>query len=424
METKFPHKWPLALDVLKRQYDANSERHLMAFQSKFFDKLGPNMELKLFGAVGYMTIEPKNVEAILSTKFEGMNLQLEKAFLRKTGIFGSTLERCCVVHSLCSCNGIVDLQPFFFRFTLATTTALIFGQPVGSIEGDEGGDFANSFDYASMICAFRLRLADLYWAYTPSKYTKACKTIKDHVDDLVKQVLKHREYEEGETTSNVYSFIHDLFDELKDPILLNKDFLTLIYNPQSYLLVRHPAVLDRLRTEIQSITSLEDDLTRAQIVKMPYLKCVLNETLRLYPQLPVNVRVATKTTFIPHGGGPDRCSPVLIRRGTGIGYSVYHMHRRKDLYGDDARDFRPERWEENDLANTIGWGFMPFHGGPRICLGKDFALMEASCAIIRIIQTFPNLRLPPGLPQEPTGLERQSLTIVISSADGCKVLLR
>lgn len=73
METKFPHKWPFALDVLKRQYDANSDQHLMAFQSKFFDKIGPNMELKLFGAVGYMTIEPTNVEAILSTRFEGVN---------------------------------------------------------------------------------------------------------------------------------------------------------------------------------------------------------------------------------------------------------------------------------------------------------------------------------------------------------------
>lgn len=50
--------------------------------------------------------------------------------------------------------------------------------------------------------------------------------------------------------------------------------------------------------------------------------------------------------------------------------------------------------------------------------------MEASYAIIRIIQTFPNLRLPPDQPQEPTGLEKQSLTIVIASADGCKVLLK
>ena len=46
------------------------------------------------------------------------------------------------------------------------------------------------------------------------------------------------------------------------------------------------------------------------------------------------------------------------------------MHRMKDLYGDDADDFRPERWEGSELAN-IGWGFMPFHGGPRICLGSN-----------------------------------------------------
>ena len=55
---------------------------------------------------------------------------------------------------------------------------------------------------------------------------------------------------------------------------------------------------------------------------------------------------------------------------------------------------------------------------------EDFALMEASCGIVRIIQTFPNLRLPPGYSREPTGQEKQALTIVISSADGCKVQLQ
>lgn len=100
--------------------------------------------------------------------------------------------------------------------------------------------------------------------------------------------------------------------------------------------------------------------------------------LRLYPQPPVNIRVTMKTTLVPDGGGPDRFSPVLIRRGTGIDYSVYHMHRRKDLYGNDAAEFRPERWEENDLANTIGWGFSPFHGGPRICLGSEPCFLSFS----------------------------------------------
>lgn len=72
METKLPYKWPFALDVLKRQYDAIPSQRVLAFQSTFFDKIGPNMELRLFGQIGYMTTDPKNIEAILSTRFEGM----------------------------------------------------------------------------------------------------------------------------------------------------------------------------------------------------------------------------------------------------------------------------------------------------------------------------------------------------------------
>jgi cytochrome P450 len=84
-----------------------------------------------------------------------------------------------------------------------------------------------------------------------------------------------------------------------------------------------------------------------------------------------------KTTVIPRGGGLDGLTTVLIPKGTGIGFSPYHMHRDKDLYGDDANEFRPERWEGSELKN-IGWGYMPFHGGPRICLGSKhfFFLFE------------------------------------------------
>ena len=46
------------------------------------------------------------------------------------------------------------------------------------------------------------------------------------------------------------------------------------------------------------------------------------------------------------------------------------MHRRKDLYGEDAREYRPERWEDMDVAQ-MGWAYLPFHGGPRLCLGSE-----------------------------------------------------
>ncbi len=73
METILPYKWPFALDVLKRQYDALPAQRLLAFQSQYLDKMGPNMELKLFGVSGYITTDPQNVEALLSTRFEGID---------------------------------------------------------------------------------------------------------------------------------------------------------------------------------------------------------------------------------------------------------------------------------------------------------------------------------------------------------------
>lgn len=91
--------------------------------------------------------------------------------------------------------------------------------------------------------------------------------------------------------------------------------------------------------------------------------------LRLYPPIPINVRFTRKATWLPQGGGPDGTSPVLIRRRLGVGFPVYYMHRRKDIYGEDAMEFRPERWEGAELAN-IGWAYLPFHGGHRLCLGS------------------------------------------------------
>ena len=72
---------------------------------------------------------------------------------------------------------------------------------------------------------------------------------------------------------------------------------------------------------------------------------------------------------------------MLVRRGQSLAYSVYSLHRRADLYGDDAEDFRPERWDE-DLGLyrdevTKNWGYLPFNGGPRICLGSKILFVQA-----------------------------------------------
>jgi cytochrome P450 len=102
--------------------------------------------------------------------------------------------------------------------------------------------------------------------------------------------------------------------------------------------------------------------------------------LRLYPTVPINSRTALQTTTLPLGGGPDGTMPIMIRKGSSIGYTPYVMHRLKKLYGEDADSFRPERWDPNvendvDLKN-IGYGYLPFNAGPRVCLGRKYFSLQ------------------------------------------------
>jgi cytochrome P450 len=109
--------------------------------------------------------------------------------------------------------------------------------------------------------------------------------------------------------------------------------------------------------------------------------------LRLYPQLALNLRFATKTTILPRGGGLDGQSPVLIPKGAGVGWSTYHLHRLESIYGPDAKVYRPQRWESGGLIKTarLGAGFIDFNGGSRVCLGSalfklsKFILMLTAC---------------------------------------------
>jgi hypothetical protein len=189
------------------------------------------------------------------------------------------------------------------------------------------------------------------------------------------------------------------------------EFVWFLSDLVSFLLVRHPKVMEKLRAEIASTCDANTDLNRDDLRRMPYLQNVIKESrllglsarlfiandpaLRLYPSVPVNTRTAIRTTVLPTGGGPDRTAPVLIPKGSALAFSVYSMHRRLDLYGMDAELFRPERWDEDMPMQhdpvKAKWGYLPFHGGPRICLGSKYRLPPATVGCVSNARIFSGL---------------------------------
>ena len=344
-----------------------------------------------------------------------------------------------LINILPTVGGIVDLQPLFFRLTLDTTTAFLFGESVRSLASPAGAGeetFAAAFNTAQKFIADRYRLADLYWLIGGKKFNTACANLRHFADQVIEGSLRRAVQTAG--NEKKYVFLDALAQKVPDRtalrdhvvniLLAGRDTTACLLSWTFFLLVRHPSVLHKLRAEIISQCGDKAELKRQDLRSLGYLQNILKETLRLYPSVPLNTRTATRTTVLPLGGGPDRKSPVLIPKGTAVAYSTYAMHRRPDLYGMDAEIFRPERWDEDMPMNSDPikqrWGYLPFHGGPRICLGMDFALTEAAYTVVRILQTFPTLKLPENSVVELVGVEKQTMTLTVASAEGCKVEFR
>jgi cytochrome P450 len=130
-------------------------------------------------------------------------------------------------------DGVVDLQPLFFRLTFDTTTFLLFGQQMSSLksEGIAGreSDFANAFNLGQDYLAHRGRLGEFYWLLGGSEFRKACKTCHAFVDDAVRKAL------EQPTTKGVkdsqkesYVFLDALVQETRDPKVLRDQCLNIL----------------------------------------------------------------------------------------------------------------------------------------------------------------------------------------------------
>ncbi|KAG1834831.1 cytochrome P450 [Suillus variegatus] len=319
-------------------------------------------------------------------------------------------------------------QDLISRFTLDSASEFLFGHCIDSLSvelpfpnntlestntkprpGDNAAAFTNAFSEAQHVISRRV-IIGAAWPMTEilaDSTAQHMKVVDKFLDPILEAALRRHgtaAKSDADETAEDQTFLDHLVkltsdlkvikDETLNILLAGRDTTASTLTSAIYLLAMHPEILSRLREEIISKVGSTRMPTHGDIKEMKYLHAVLNETMRLFPAVPFNVREAVHDTTLtsPEPGK----KPLFVPGGVVVVYSVFLMHRRTDLWGPDALKFDPDRWLDERMQKHVlpnPYIFLPFNAGPRICLGQNFAYNQMSFMLIRLLQNFSAIAL-------------------------------
>ena len=144
-----------------------------------------------------------------------------------------------------------------------------------------------------------------------------------------------------------------------------------------HLLAKHPEIVEKIRLEIQEICG--DKLPSFQDLRqLTYIRQVIDEGMRLYPPVWGISRTAIEE---------DEYRGIKIKKEDVVFCLIYNAHRREDLY-ENAQTFNPDRFAPEKVKEMPKMSYLPFGGGPRLCIGNMFALMEMQLLVVGLLQRF------------------------------------
>ncbi|PHH93001.1 hypothetical protein CDD83_2490 [Cordyceps sp. RAO-2017] len=423
----YPHRDPLlGSDWVRLMLRAmRSDSLLETWHRLFTQTVGHTFWVQLVGGRVLMTCEPDNVKAVLSGQFEawpiggvrlrsigfvlgphaiftsnGADWARQRALIRPTFVRNQIADLECTDRhvenllarlrsSVANGDAKLDLQPLLYMFTMDTSTDFMFGYSTDMLVNptDEAVQFTRAYEYALLSAVSSARLGWLLTLMPDKKLNESVAYCRAFVDGHVAKALSQSKRKE-----RPYVFMNELIDAGTPPSQITDQLLAMILGGRDtsasmmsslfWVLARRPDVVRAIRLELAALDGRKPSWEELKGLK--YLNNVLKEALRLWPPVPSNMRTASRDVVLPKGGGPDGQSPLFVPKGTECRFSMYSLQRRKDLYGEDAEEFRPERW---DTLRT-SWEYVPFSGGPRVCIGQQFALTMVSYLTARIFQLF------------------------------------
>ncbi|GAA0170485.1 oxygenase [Lithospermum erythrorhizon] len=306
-------------------------------------------------------------------------------------------------------NRVMDIQDLLMKSTLDSIFKVAFGVELDTMCGssEEGTAFGNAFDDASALTLWRY--VDVSWQIkralnigSEAKLKKRIKVIDNFVFNLIHKKIEqmHKsEYDSSMKKDDILSrFLQ--FNE-NDPKYLRDIILNFIIAGKDttattlawfiYMLCKHPLVQEKAAEEVRKATSKEEtsdfadfasSVSEEALEKMHYLHAAITETLRLYPAVPVDAKICFSDDTLPDG--------FSVKKGDMVSYQPYAMGRMRFIWGDDAEDFIPERWldENGFFQQESPFKFTAFQAGPRMCLGREFAYRQMKIFSTMLLKFF------------------------------------
>ncbi len=203
-------------------------------------------------------------------------------------------------------------------------------------------------------------------------YIRARRQSGEQYSDLLQMLLDARYEDTGEGMND-----QQLIDESQILFVAGHETSANALSWIWYLLGQHPEVLDKVRAEVSERLPNET-ITFDLINQLEYTGQVIEEAMRLYPPAWTTNRVAA---------ADDEFKGIPIKKGTTFATYIYGVHRSPNLW-EDPHAFRPERFSPENKKDRHPFAYLPFGGGPRLCIGNHFAMMEMKLILAKMVNRY------------------------------------
>ncbi|KAN0081681.1 Cytochrome P450 [Tylopilus felleus] len=418
--------------------DPKALQKILNTSSDNYSKL-PNIRAvsRMLNGKGILWADGEDHKRQRSVLLPGFGSKESKAFLQ---VFKDCADAICVrwMEIIGNCDGrtVIDITSWLSRGALDSIGQAAFDVQLGTVQ-DNAHPLAKKYEnYLGDI--FGLPPAKQIFIQAASKYIPThiyqwmldngsnprlarARDVKNTVTDVAKELVREKggALLQGKGNTDIFTLLvkanmdanakiklsdEELLAQMRTLLVAGHETTATTMSWILFELARHPKIQSRLRDEIRNTEAIVcargDSLLKVQDLEaMPYLDAVIKEGLRIHPSAPQSFRIALQDDILPLSKpilteSGDMLNEVHIPKGTEIVISNAAYNRNKDIWGEDAHEFKPERWLDGGMGDRKLPGIgvyshlMTFSTGARACLGWRFALTEIQAFISTLVGKF------------------------------------